>query len=120
MLGLNGSVSNVVTFGELGKFPLRLLCKERILKYWLRLISNKEGLRYQMYMCQKYDCENKRRKNLAYEVRYLLNTLGLNYIWELQRELNMDDCNAYFCIVKQRIRDQFIQSFFTDISTNVR
>ena len=32
----------------------------------------------------------------------------------------MDDCNTYFCIVKQRIRDQFIQSFFTDISTNVR
>ena len=59
LLGLNGSVSNVVTFGELGKFPLRVLCKERILKYWLRLISNKEGLRYEMYMCQKYDCENK-------------------------------------------------------------
>ena len=36
-------------------------------------------------MCQKYDCENKRRKNWVYEVRYLLNTLGLNYIWELQR-----------------------------------
>ena len=71
-------------------------------------------------MCQKYDCENKRRTNWVHEVRYLLNTLGLNYIWELQRELNMDDCNAYFCIVKQRIRDQFIQSFFTDISTNVR
>ena len=120
LLGLNGSVSNVVTFGELGKFPLRALCKERILKYWLRLISNKEGLRYEMYMCQKYDCENKRCKNWAYEVRYLLNNLGLNYIWELQRELNMDDCNAYFCIVKQRIRDQFIQSFFTDISANVR
>ena len=50
LLGLNGSVSNVVTFGELGKFPLRVLCKERILKYWLRLISNKEGLRYIMYM----------------------------------------------------------------------
>ena len=32
LLGLNGSVSNVVTFGELGKFPLRVLCKERILK----------------------------------------------------------------------------------------
>ena len=71
-------------------------------------------------MCQKYDCENKRRTNWVHEVRYLLNTLGLNYIWELQRELNMDDCNAYFCIVKQRIRDQSIQSFFTDISTNVR
>ena len=73
-----------------------------------------------MYMCQRYDCENKHRKNWVSEVRYLLNTLGLNYIWELQRELNMDDCNAYFCIVKQRIRDQFVQSFFTDISTNVR
>ena len=82
LLGLNGSVSNVVTFGELGKFSLRVLCKERILKNWLRLISNKEGLRYEIYMCQKYDCENKRRKNWAYEVRYLLNTLGLNYIWE--------------------------------------
>ena len=32
LLGLNGSVSNVVTFSELGKFPLRVLCKERILK----------------------------------------------------------------------------------------
>ena len=52
LLGLNGSVLNVVTFGELGKFPLRVLCKERILKYWLWLISNKEGLRYEMYMCQ--------------------------------------------------------------------
>ena len=38
LLGLNVSVSNVVTFDELGKFPLRVLCKERILKYWLRLI----------------------------------------------------------------------------------
>ena len=69
-------------------------------------------------MCQKYDCENK--KNWVYEVRYLLNTLGLNYIWELQRELNMNNCNAYFCAVTQKIIDQFIQSFVTDISTNVR
>ena len=52
LLRLNGSVSNVVTFGELGKFPLRVLCKERINKYWLRLISSREGLRYGMYMCQ--------------------------------------------------------------------
>ena len=52
LLGLNVSVSNVVTFGELGKFPLRVLCKERILKYWLRLIPHKEGLRYEMYVSE--------------------------------------------------------------------
>ena len=47
----------------------------------------------------------KRRKNWVYEVRNLLNTLGLNFrpMWELQRELNMDNCNAYFGNVNQGI-----------------
>ena len=56
----------------------------------------------------------KRRKNWVYKVRNLLNTLGLNFrpMWELQRKLNMGNCNAYFGDVNQRIRDQFIQSFY--------
>ena len=70
-----------------------------------------------MNMCQQYDCENKRRKNWVYEVRYLLNTLGLNYVWELQRELNMDDCNAYCKTADKRSMYPII---FTDTSTNVR
>ena len=46
----------------------------------------------------------KRRKNWVYEVRNLLNNLGLNVrpMWE-QRELNTDNCNAYFGDVNQGI-----------------
>ena len=73
-------------------------------------------------ICVKNMIVKKRRKNWVYEVRNLLNTLGLNVMpmWELQRELNTDNCNAYFGDVNQGIWDQFIQSYFTDISTNVR
>ena len=101
MLGLNGSVSNVVIFSELGKFPIRILCIERILKYWLRFIS------HYVMKCN--------------EARNLLNTLGLNHrpIWELQRKLHIDNCNTHFCVVKQRIRYLFIEPFFIDIGTNM-
>ena len=54
-----------------------------------------------MYMCQNLIVKISAEKpGWVYEIRYLLNTLGLNYIWELQRELNIDNCNAYFCVVK--------------------
>ena len=36
LLGLNRNTSNISVFGKLGRYPLNIIIKERILKYWLK------------------------------------------------------------------------------------
>ena len=36
LLGLNRNTSNISVFGELGRYPLNIIIKERILKYCLK------------------------------------------------------------------------------------
>ena len=44
----------------------------------------------------------------------------MNDFWEHQEAINRDNYQCIFNDIKTRIRDQYIQEFFTNINNNVR
>ena len=120
ILGLNRNCSNDVVFGELGEHPMQILCKIRIFKYWCNLFTKRHSLQYKLYSLLYRDCCYSVCKNWASNVRNLLFSLGMNDYWEHQEAINRDNYQCIFNDIKTRIRDQYIQEFFTNINNNAR
>ena len=50
-------------------------------------------------------------------IKSILNETGLAYVWESQSVLNKTDIKYY---IKQNLKDQFIQKWFSDIDNSSR
>ncbi len=48
MLGVKTQTPNMAVLGELGRYPLTILFKERVLKYWLKIISNPDSIMFKI------------------------------------------------------------------------
>ena len=53
-------------------------------------------------------------------VEYSLHDYSMNDYWEHQEAINRDNYQCIFNDIKTRIRDQYIQEFFTNINNNAR
>ena len=106
ILGLNKNTSNISVLGELGKFPLNITCKERLIKFWLKTVTNINCMKFDVYLYQKHETVNRSCINWASKVKNLLYSLGLQYYWDYQNELNSDSFLYDFCVIKNRLREQ--------------
>jgi hypothetical protein len=75
---VKSQTQNYAVLGELGRFPLSVICQEKSLKYYTQLKSNPESL-----MCKVFsaECNSNNDKTWALSVKKLLYNLGLNDIW---------------------------------------
>eukprot|EP00918_Siedleckia_nematoides_P055132 GHVU01120244.1.p1 GENE.GHVU01120244.1~~GHVU01120244.1.p1 ORF type:complete len:281 (-),score=3.44 GHVU01120244.1:191-1033(-) len=107
VLGVPLSTPNVAVLGELGQLPLSEICKFRVLKYWCHIISNKSTLLYKVYSSERQQLEvNVNTKCWCHKVKSLLDSLGFSDIW-----LNENSVGIPFDSIKQRITDQYLQSW---------
>ena len=119
LLELNRNTSNISVFGELGRYPLNIIIKERIIKYWLKSLM-KNDVRNKMYQQERYAIVNTNNVNWASKVKNLLYSLRLNYIWDQQDYIHETQLLYYTNICKVRLKDRYVQHFFTNISNNIR
>ena len=85
ILGVRKQTSNVAVYGELGRFPLFVLRKIRILKYWFKILTAPDSLLYKVYLQQVTYLNIDANFNCwAQCVRNLLNELGFSYLWDFQ------------------------------------
>ena len=80
-LGGHKQTSNVAVYCELERFPLFILRKIRILKYWFKTLNAPDSLLYKAYF-EQVTYLNIDAK--AQCVRNLLNELGFSYLWDFQ------------------------------------
>lgn len=99
ILGVRQQTPNVAVFGELGRFPLSVISKERTLKFWLKIMKNQDSPMYNMFVDQ---CNRNVDCNWASSIKRLLDSLGCCDIW-LNFNLNFN----YMPMLKQRLRDQY-------------
>lgn len=52
IFGVRRQTSNMTVYGELGRFPLYVLRKIQILKYWFKIINAPDSLLYKAYLQQ--------------------------------------------------------------------
>ena len=80
LLGARPQTTNTAVCGELGRVPLSILRKERIFKYWFKILKSEGSLIHKAF---KYQLDHDTNAVLwADQVKELLNELGFNYLWE--------------------------------------
>ena len=87
MLHLHKRSANCMALGELGRFNMEHLIKQRMLNFWANLINGKQSkISYQIYRMARilYDQGTYKSKWLSC-IHSNLNKTGLGYIWNLDQ-----------------------------------
>ena len=103
ILGVRKGTCNDFVYSDLGRFPLQIIRKLRIFKYWIKMRNSKNCI-----LRALYEEMNLYEDNWLMNVKRELNLLGLNYVWNLTQVNN----NVYN-IIKQRICDVFKQHCYS-------
>ena len=106
-------------YGELGRVPFIIQRKIRMINYWVKLLGlNDQSIHKKLYSMLKQDADNNisyNGSNWAFQIKSLLNELGLSYIWLQQNEFTIP-----VNLIKQRIFDNYYQSWYSNINNSSR
>ena len=81
-MGVRKQTCNLAVYGELGRVPLSVLHKTRVLKYWFKILSTPQSLIYKVYNQQVVDVNNGSNDNSwALNLKRLLDSLGFQFLW---------------------------------------
>ena len=98
-----------MVYVELGRFPLYITRKLRILKYWLKVRQSYNCI---LQSCYDYMVENN--DSWAVNIKQELQALGLGQMWD---ELILDVKSAYK-IIEERIYDTEKQNMLAKLSNS--
>jgi hypothetical protein len=115
LLNARASTANCIAYGELGRFPLEIAIKSRLLSFWSNLASCKtERLAALMYkIVYTLHCTNKFESQWLIGVKSILDQCGLSDIWLCQSSnVNPQWLKRW---AKMILQDQFRQSWYADI-----
>ena len=114
ILKVKTSTCSNMVYGELGRYPISISVKKRLIGYWARLIESKESkLSKIMYNCLL----NLFNTGVfvspwVSQVKQILDDCGLSYIWLTQKFSNTDWLKR---TVEQRLKDQFLQKWRSEL-----
>ena len=121
LLSVKSSTPTCMVLGELGKFPVSLFAKARLLSFWysqcLDMKNNSKKISSCMLRLSQSLIENGVDFAWLNFVRNTLDNLGLTYIWR-----NFETCslslNQFKKLTMDRLKDQFLQFWNNQIQTN--
>ena len=108
-LGLPSSAANLAVYGEIGRTPLDVRRNVLMVKYWLRLATDRE---ISPYLSEAY-LESLSDSPWAVHIKKVLERAGFAEIW-----LNPQivDQRAVINNLQQRLQDQYTQSWQSELS----
>jgi hypothetical protein len=110
VLGVRQQTPNSAVFGEFGRFPLLIIRKVRIIKYWHKILKSPNSLLYRIMFLS--DANGNLVNGWSKNVKTLLSDLGFSYLWN---NVNID--NVQLKIIIQRIYDQYLQQWCCELNT---
>ncbi|MEW8548397.1 MAG: hypothetical protein AB2693_33250, partial [Candidatus Thiodiazotropha sp.] len=94
--------------GELGRYPLKIIIKSRMVGFWKRLVQSKEmKLSYLLYQSLKHSSNVKSKWITCIES--IFNEIGRPDIWYSQRNCPINPLSKY---VKNMLIEQYIQQWY--------
>ena len=106
------STPGYMLYAELGRYPLHIYIKTRMIGYWNKLLLSKQSkISYLLYQALR-TIKNKRPKWICF-IEKILTDVGRNDIWLNQNLINSTGIK-YF--VKQVLHDQYLQSWSVDLN----
>ena len=111
IFGISKYSHNMPVYGELGRYPLSIKIKQRMVRYWTRILkSNEYKLNKVMYtILYNLHCKNVHLSPWIRYVSSIFQNSGSNYIWLTQ------DCNIDAKIIFKSECDQFMQLWHSRI-----
>ena len=118
ILGLRKCTPTCMVLGEVGKLPLEIHAKLRMMTYWYKLVTcqndNKlSSVTYKFFL--------KLKEAGGYESPFLktvektLNDVGLPGVWIHQNNLNYS-LECFKKMIKKRLEDIYIQNWYTEVN----
>ena len=117
ILGVRPQTTNYAVYGELGRYPLAIIAKERATKFWLKILNNPHSLISKIFTDQVNEIENRSinrnsaKNHWASLMKNVIENLGFPNMWREQFE-HVPPLQ----ILKTRIRDQFVQHWYSQIN----
>ena len=83
ILNVRKTTCNAMVYGELGKYPISVHIKSRMVNYWCKLLNDKKDkFCYVMYQCLfRLYTENTHKSQWLIYIKSLLDNSGLSGIW---------------------------------------
>ena len=119
LLRVKSSTPSCMIYGELGKYPVELDIKLRMVSYWARLLTYKESKLSSVLYKLLLHFSNGSNLNspwLKY-IENIFNECGLSYIWRDQYFLNVTWLKL---LVKTCLQDQFKQTWYSNIQNRCK
>ena len=110
LLGLRKGTCNDFIYSELGRFPLYITRKLRIVKYWIKLCNTNTSI-----LRAVCDEMNQGGDNWLMNVKHELNIFVLNYIWNVPF---IDD--STYKLIKERLLDVYKQQCYNRITATAK
>ena len=111
LLHVKTSTPNFMVYGELGRYPIDIDIKVRMISYWTKLIlgnqSKISSLSYKLLYIRDFQNKNVTCAWLN-RIRCILNDCGMSYIWNTQ---NCISDKWLKLVVKNNLVDQFKQTW---------
>jgi hypothetical protein len=107
-----------MVYGEMGRFPMDIVIKLRMIMFWNSLIDNSGKLSSVLYklMLKIHESSPADYKWIKY-IKSIFDEIGLSFIWNDQIHIKKDLLKS---IVKQKLFDQFIQTWFSQMNNSTR
>ena len=99
IFGVSKFSHNMPIYGELGRYPLSITIKQRMVCYWTRILkSNQLKLNKVMYeILDNLHCKDIQSSGwIKYINTIFFQNNGMSYIWATQ-DFNVDSNNVYKC-----------------------
>ena len=115
LLGVKKSTNLSAIYCELGRKPLALFRKLRIIRYWMNLIHTDNSLLRDTYNMLRDDAMNNNSyagSNWAYNVKTMLDNLGLSFLWDNQDIID----KSQYSVIKTQLFDNATQELLTSIN----
>ena len=98
IFGVSTFSHNMPIYGELGRYPLSITIKQRMVCYWTRILkSNQHKLNKVMYdILYNLHCKDIHSSGWIKYINKKFQNNGMSYIWATQ-DFNVDSNNVYKC-----------------------
>jgi hypothetical protein len=118
ILCMKSSTPSYMVYGESGRFPLSITIHSRMVSYWAKILQGQENKivsTVYRYLFSRHDNENV---NLWISfIQHIFDSCGFSNIWADQTS-TMSDVKWITAVIKQRLKDQYIQKWANDIDNS--
>ena len=116
LLHMKKSTPNSIVYGETGRYPIEINIKTRMITYWCGLLESRQKISSALYsIAHSKFVNNNYDIPWIKSIRNIFNECGLPYMFQLR---NIPFKNWVKSNIKQKLIDQFIQTWNDDIQTS--